>query len=244
VLAIPLPGIGLLVILLIATSVVLAIRWRSALPLTLLLLNPASISFGLGLREWFSEKPRLSYMGLPDSEFFNLDPTTRCYRSTGGCMVSGNEWLTQSPHNAALGAMVDLFGPPKGTYHGPYPSESESVGLTDSVAETPPELFLKGSVLANGKEIALGQKNVKGLLQDFQIVPSTTDLNDSSQTVKAAVFRNSCLVVRIGFKEPKPADSLSIGPEGIVLLDLDSLRPFALYVLSGHISRIPRLLVD
>lgn len=241
---IPFPGTGFLAVGTIVASIPLAFRWRSALPLMLLLVNPTSISFCLGTIEWFNEKPRLSFMGLPGNEFFNLDPTTRCYRSTGGCLVTGNEWLTRSPHNAGLRLMVNLFGGPKGTYHGPYPSKAEAVTLTAAASETPSELFLKGTVLANGREIALGRDNVQKLLRDFGMIFFGIDSDNSSQKVRATIFQDRCLIIQISMKQRNPDGSLLDESEGVVLYDSNNLRPFARYVLSGNASRIPALLIN
>src|SRR5580698_4744804 len=137
----PLPEISLLVIPLILASIFLAITWRSYVFMMPLILNPLILGFGIGIHEWFKDEPRFSSMGLPGNEFFNLDPETRCYRSTGGCIVSGNEWMIQSPQNAGLYLMIKLCGGPRNTYHGPYPSKEEASKLTESASETPLTLF-------------------------------------------------------------------------------------------------------
>ena len=183
-------------------------------------------------------------MGLPGNEFFNLDPATRCFRSTGGCIVNGDEWMTQFPHNAGLRFMTTLFGAPRGTYHGPYPTKEEAMLVTETVSETPAKLFLQGKVLVGGKEIELGTEKIQMLLQDFGMVFFDANLDDSHRRVRAQVFQERCLVLRVGTREVVPNGSVLDESEGIVLFDLDGLRPFARYVLSGHAERLPRLLMN
>jgi hypothetical protein len=238
------PGIGFLFIAATIISLLLAVRWRSALLLIPLLLNPMSLSFGCGLHEWFNEKPQFHYKGLPGDEFYNLDPDTRCYRETGGCKVYGDEWITYSPHNAALSLMVSVFGPPKHTYHGPYPSKTEAMKLTQANSLTSPDAFLNGKVQVNGREIAIGQDKAKKIIGDFGIYLFELDSNDVVRNVRAAIFREHCLVIRVSSKERMPTGLFENESEGIVLFDLDSLHPIARYVLSGYAQRIPRLLND
>jgi hypothetical protein len=242
-LTLPFPGASLLAIPVLLASLILAVRWRRYWPLMLIILNPLVLGFGVGVHEWFRDRPTLSYMGLPGAEFFNLDPATRCFRSTGGCIVSGDEWMTQSPHNAGLRLMTTLFGPPRGTYHGPYPSKEEAMRVTETAAETPLNLFLEGSVFVNGNAIPLGKDTVNTLLRDFEMSLFDANPADSQRHVRAGVFQERCLVLRVGTKDIMPNGSVLDESEGIVLFDLDGLRPFALYELSGHAERLPRLLM-
>jgi hypothetical protein len=239
-----LEGASFLAIPIWLASLILAVRWRRYWPLLPIILNPLVLGFGVGVHEWFRDRPTLSYMGLPGTEFFNLDPATRCYRSTGGCIVSGDEWMTQFPHNAGLRFMTTLFGAPGGTYHGPYPTKEEAVLVTETASETPANLFLQGKVLVSGKEIALGTEKVRTLLQDFGMIFFDANWDDIHRRVRAQVFQERCLVLRVGTKEVRPNGSVLDESEGIVLFDLDGLRPFALYVLSGHAGRQPRLLMN
>jgi hypothetical protein len=240
----PFPWIGLLAFPLIAWSVVLAVRWRSRLLLLPLVLNPIAISFGLGLREWFLKHPEFEGMGLPGNEFFNLDLASRCYRSTGGCVLHGNEWMTQDPHNAALNTMVKVLGPPRGVYQGPYPTKDEAVELTESASETPSTLFLEGKVLAEDKQITIGKSRAHTILADFGMMYFDFDLEETERKVQARIFHQQCLVVRVRSKTKIPSGSIVEDSEGIFLFDLAKMRPFARYVLSGDAPRVPRLLTN
>lgn len=241
-LGVVLPLASILICPAIVVAIVLALRWRKIVPLVVIVLSPISIGFVHGLVEWFSEKPKFQYMGLPGYEFYNLDPTSRCYRSSGGCVVHGGEWAFQSPHNAGLRLMTNLLGPPRRTYRGPYPSKEEAVKLTDSAAETSPEMFLKDTVLINGRPFALKPKTAEVLINDFGLIFLDVDLPDFTRKVRAQILDNSCLLIRVTVKEKTP-DALE--SDGIVLFDLSNLSAFARYVVAGERGqRIPRLLVE
>src|SRR5437773_1384893 len=97
-----LPNLGLLALASIVGVAVLAIHWRSLAPLSVLLLTPLSGKFVHGGAEWFQDRPSFRSKGYPGNEFFNLDPENRCYQSTDGCVVRGNEWTYETPHNLGL----------------------------------------------------------------------------------------------------------------------------------------------
>jgi hypothetical protein len=106
------------------------------------------------------------------------------------------------------------------------------------------ELFLQGKGLVGGKQIALGTEKIHTLLRDFEMIFYDANSDDSHRRVRAQVFQERCLVLRVATKEALPNGSVLDESEGIVLFDLDGLRPFALYLLSGHAARVPRLLMN
>ena len=86
-----------------------------------------------GIVDYSNGDACLRYSGLPGTRFHNLDPELRCGRSTYGCIVTGNEWVTQSPYNCALRLATACFGWMPNTYDGPYPTETEAVNaIADS----------------------------------------------------------------------------------------------------------------
>lgn len=237
-----LPFMGIVTVGAIVASVCIGIRWRSAWPLLVVLLNPSTVSFGQGLAEWFRPHPSFHTMGLPGYEFFNLDPESRCYRRTGGCVVNGSEWTSDMPHNAGLRLMTSILGHPRESYNGLYPSKTEAVELTEKAVETPVEIFLKDKVLADGREINLSPKTAEKLIRDFGLIFFEANLPEQSQRVRAQVMENRCLLVRITMlnklSDTKPPDKV----DGIVLFDLATTNAFARYIISGHVQRIPELL--
>lgn len=228
----------------VAAAGFLAFVWRSWLPAFAIAANPLTVSFGFGVADWCQPRPAFVTMGLPGYEFFNLGRDTRCYRNTGGCLVYGGEWVWQAPHNAGLRLMLSLFGLPPGTYHGPYPTKSEAIAMTEQALETPVEQFLKDEVLAGGRSITLAPRTAEFLLDDLGMTFFALDLTDSLRKVRACLIQNRCLVIRVS-TAAKPS-SVGFGDEadGIVLVDAATMHAFARYLISRRAPRIPRLLLD
>jgi hypothetical protein len=222
-------------------TIVCAVRWRSVRALSVLLFSPVTVLFAFGISDWFSRRPQFHGMGLPGMEFSNLDSKTRCYHATGGCVVTGGEWLFEIPHNVGLEMMCAVFGPPTKTYHGAYPTIEQALVLTTNAPPTPIRRFLDGQVVTRSKSVELGKKTIEDLLFDFGNVYAGTELDGVATEVKAAVFQEQCLVVRVRTTDRDG------GPDGesdgVYLFDITEVRPFARFVLKGHAwRRIPRLL--
>ena len=86
----------------------------------------AAHSFGTGVLGYLDGTAHFKGVGYPGYEYSNLDPDYRVRRRTSGCRVSGIEVLTHLPNNTAVTAMVNVFGPMKGVYRGPYPTRDEA----------------------------------------------------------------------------------------------------------------------
>jgi len=86
----------------------------------------AALSFMEGVTGYLNGTAVLWGVGYPGRDYWNLDPQYRVYRQTSGCMVHGTEILTHVPNNLAITMLTDVFGPMRGTYHGPYPSREEA----------------------------------------------------------------------------------------------------------------------
>jgi hypothetical protein len=168
-----------------------AVRWRSALALSPVLLSPVIALFAVGISDWFSKRPQFYGMGLPGMEFFNLDSKTRCYRTTGGCVVTGGEWLFEIPHNAGLKTMCAVFGPPRHTYHGPYPTLEQALTLTTNAPATPVQKFLDGQVVLPGNSVELSKKTTEDLLFDFGNIFAGADFEGVTTEVKLRCFKSN-----------------------------------------------------
>jgi hypothetical protein len=59
-------------------------------------------SFVSGSKDYFQGKASIETFGMPDGEFYNLDPDLRVWNSKSGCVVLGFEPLTQVPNNLAI----------------------------------------------------------------------------------------------------------------------------------------------
>ena len=210
-------------------------RWN-ALPVIVLLASPLGVAFLMGASKWFSERPGFVGSGLPSAAAFNLDRDTRLWHNIGGCVVSGNEWVFEMPHNTGLRLMTLLAGAPA-TYRGAYPSESEALELTEKAPTTPAKTFFEGVLLVDDAELQIGAKLAELVVRDLG-----QDMWDAEEVlakghVTASVVNQECLIVRVTsegeyFKETKR--------DGAMLFDLKTMLPFARYSFQGTLPRIPR----
>jgi len=177
----------------------------------------------LAIGGYFRGSAKLQYMGLPHLEFFSIDPVYRCSNSTGGCLVSGNEWITEEPYNLTVETLISVFGPQRGSYTGPYPIESEavaalSVAVPVDLSALVSDHFDVGQVHVHLDE-GVGRKILRHYF-DGTSVEDIKTLSDSPEDahVSAAVWKSRVLLLR--------------GPSynaAIIVIDLNIGRPFAYY---------------
>lgn len=235
------PFEGMIVPVATGLALILALKWRSLFSAIVFVSSPLVVFFSLGMVDWFSDRPVLQGMGLPGIEYSNLDRQSRCYRATGGCRMTGTEWVHQSPHNLGLRLMCEIFGSPGNAYEGPYPTMSEIIQLTGNAPRVPTADFLKGKFKIRDRSIDLGASTPNDLIGDLNVLGTLLlALEDAEPAVFADLYQQRCLMIRV---RTNPSKSLGI-PEsdGIYLFDADRLIPFARIVIKGNAPRIPRLL--
>jgi len=88
-----------------------------------------AITFLSGIKDYFLGDAHFRYVGLPTSEFYNLDRDYRVWNSTSGCMVFGFEPLTHIPNNWAVATCTNVFGYQRGVYRGVYPTKAEAAEI-------------------------------------------------------------------------------------------------------------------
>ncbi len=122
----------------------------------------------------------------------------------------------------------------------------EAIALTESAPASNLKGFDEGSVAANGKEIKLGTNFVERLQSDLGAswAFGTADPEHDYRRINATVVSNECLLIRLRFEIPSnDRDTFNPGPcDGIMLIDLKTMRPFARYVFKGSTHEIPFLL--
>lgn len=222
------------ILLAVPFGVVATVKRRAWLPLTILLLaNPLSVAFIEGVVSYARGAPGFLSVGLPVIESFNVDRSTRCFRSGGGCLVSGNEWVFMFPHNSAVRLMSRVFGPAWRTYDGPYPTKDEALALVRDAPPTPVQQFLQGQVVVDGEVIDLGKETVGKLAKGLRWISlDDPELQDQNlATIQCAPYQTRCLVLRLreryGETEEYHADVL-------ILFDRWNVRPFAYFTVSGR----------
>jgi hypothetical protein len=243
-------AILLLVILLFATItgpyyylVVLALvslaLWRKRfIEAMVCLVGLPAFAVASGVILYISGSAKFHYMGLPHMEFYNIDPDYRCGNETGGCLVNGNEWISEDPYNFTVKAMISAFGPERGSYIGPYPTESDA---TTSLASARPldlsaiatDQFDVGEVHVR-LDKGVGEKLVKFWLNALTI----QDLKEGIQSgviepqyaapPTAIIWQNRVLLLKGPALHPT-----------ICAIDLNVGRPFAYYENATPRHRFP-----
>jgi hypothetical protein len=220
-------------LILIPLALWLAIRNRSVFALLLALLaNPLSFFFMRGIADYAGGRPALRGRGLPDAEYANIDPQTRCLRSSGGCVIRGNEWVVIMPHNAALRMVTFLLGPPADTYDGPYPTRFEAAAASKAGVPVSVEEFRSGMIPTDEGRIRLNPADVEKIGSSFFLFSGFAMGEEvEGEKFQAALWKKRCLILH--WRESPIDAPREEADEIIVLIDIRNGRPFAVYRMAG-----------
>lgn len=201
--------------------------WGSAA--VMVLLNPLTLPFAVGVAAWHRDGSHMMSVGLQQSSSSFVHHATRLPVATSGCVVSGNEWVAQLPYNAAIKLMTYAFGPPRGTYQGPIPTEETArATLAEAGMVTDWRSLSRDRVTVGGRDIQLQQWLGPALLDAcYAFDPFSAESNPSRApepgTIRVATWKNQVLLIEL-----KDAWSL-IGDGGVshvAVVDLESGRVF------------------
>jgi hypothetical protein len=211
------------------------------LPLFVLLVsNPTGVWFIHGMVDYARGAPKLRYMGLPSMEFYNIDPKTRCFRRTGGCIVRGNEWVSHDFHNLGVGLLAAACGAPSRSYDGPYPTKEEAMSAVANAPKLDLAEFVNGRIQVGGSRIELNPKMVTDLSTTvgvYGLMDGMLPDGDLGTFAQAVVFQERCLILRIVEQDTSPTTTSSPDQDFLILMDLKCLRPFAYYRIHGDRAR-------
>jgi hypothetical protein len=229
-------SLGVIPILLCAP--LLSVRWKNVMPLSVVIASPVAVAFVIGVYKWTIDHPAFVGTGLPSPAAFNLDRTSRMWWDTGGCVVTGNEWVFVTPHNLGLRLTSILLGPPRRTYRGVYPSAEETRRLTDKAAITPSQKFFDGILIVEDREIDIGKDHTQLIRQDIGQDWWDPEGVVGKGKVTVVLVNSECLIVRVvsdgGYFDGKNHS------DGAMLIDFKTMLPFARYSFIGTLPRIPR----
>jgi hypothetical protein len=225
--------------------VVLIFMRRPWAALVCVLLSPVGVGFANGVVRYCRGEAYLLYEGLPGTQSHNLDRELRCEQYSSGCLISGNEWLTHGPNNAAVRLMTRWFGPEPGTYRGPYPTEAEALAAVAGGTVVPLAEVRADRIRVGNRVVRLDTGVGQGLLRAGGACYDPALPGNDAATIagemgpiRATVWGDSCLIVRIPVG---PAD----GPAGsvqavcVAVCDLVRGRPFAYYAEGDYYHRVP-----
>jgi hypothetical protein len=209
------------------------------------LLSPLAVAFASGVVGYCRGTAALREVGLPGTTFHNLDPGLRCGRATSGCIDSGNKWVTHLPNNVAVSMMTRLFGPQRGAYTGPYPTEAEAIAAVTNAPPLAVSQVAAGTIRMGDREVRLDADVGPGLLRAAHgyFDPSLPGeaaavFPDESGPIRAALWKGRCLILRIptgDLHDPRePAQAACIA-----VCDVASGRPFAYYAEGEYYHRFP-----
>lgn len=186
-----------------------------------LLLSPLPFTVLLGIVNYARGEACLQFVGHPGLRAYSIDPAWRCGHTGGNCFYLGNEWLFETPYNFAVKSMITLFGPMAGAYTGPYPSKEEAIEASARGEAVPFGDFLADIVPLRSGAVRLDA----GVGREIAEYLWMRDAFDFPSQVRAAVWKEGCLVLRI----PGQCGHSDGECAALVLLDRNSGRPFAIY---------------
>lgn len=198
----------------------------------IILANPLTFFFARGAMEYFSGRPALHGMGLPGPEHANIDPETRCFSASGGCVISGDEWVHIFPHNLALRILTTVLGPPSDTYDGPYPTRAEAIAASTPGTLVSPEDFKSGNIPTDSGLVRLDPVLIEKIVS--HLLPFSGYAKGEllvEEQLHAALFQKRCLILR--WRGETPVDANEEMDEAIILIDIRNIKPFALYQIGG-----------
>ena len=225
-LAVPIVGIGGLAYLLR--------HRRFTAALLLVIATPLSVSFLWGVVDYANGNARLRYSGLPGTTFHNLDPDLRCGRSTYGCIVTGNEWVTQAPYNGAVRLLTACFGWMPNTYDGPYPTENDARNAIANGIPVSIRDLRNDRLVIGGVSIELDQGVGLELVERLRY--SDEFFGETPPEMAATIWQQECIVLRIPIRPDFEHDAPSAV---VVLISRAAGRPFAYYAEGEYSHHFP-----
>jgi hypothetical protein len=167
-------------------------------------------SFASGTKDYFQGKAAIEMVGLPDEEFYNLDPELRVWNSSSGCIVIGFEPFTQIPNNLAVKFWTKMLGRQTGVYKGVYPTRQQAEELVKRGEQMNLYRGVDTIFLSSNKQNLFLVPGSFGNLQELEKVT----------TAKAFILNRECLLLQAAPDATKTVIILADKTEGI---------PFAKY---------------
>ncbi len=181
--------------------------------------------------------------GASSSPLRNPDPVTRLYLRSGGCVVFGNEWMTEGSYDNGLLMMVSLFGPMPGSYDGPYPDQATAYTAIGGAAVVNLMDIAADRMLIAGRTIALQRGTGSRMLGCFSEGPAT-DVLDRTLLAEygeahAIIWGGRCVILEIPIHPPAVAPAPPREQRVLILIDADHGNPFASYYAQPDAAFVP-----
>jgi hypothetical protein len=167
--------------------------------------------------------------------YANIDPTYRTRYDNRRTDVYYGEWA-RTTYNEMLVCLIRVVGPMKGSYDGPYPTESEATPAARRGAVVPTAAIATGVIFVDGVTTRLAAStaaDVRRAYETYVANAQTSPCRHPQVTIRpmrAALRESRCLMLWI------PVEFCPRGNEeyGVtVLIDRDVGRAFAVYYDRG-----------
>jgi hypothetical protein len=222
-------GLGLPVAIIGAISHTL-MRRRYLAAALVILCSPFMPAFAMGVVNYWQGNARLQ--SGPRSRFCNPDPELRCpRRSDTSCFLTGFEYMREPTYDVGVRMMTKMFGPMRGTYTGPYPTEMEAQAALQSAEVVATKQVMEDCLTIGGCEYALDHELGSTLLSQ-ECTSWGWGSAGPHQHLTATVWQDECLLLRIplvyrlALQSGPPVPSSAL----IVLICRENGRPFAYYL--------------
>jgi hypothetical protein len=223
----------------VLAAVVAVWRKKHVFLVAALVLSPFAVCFLRGALTYITADGRLRSYGNPTTESQSIDLHYRCERFVARRkLVSDCHVLERELMNRGLEVMIEVFGPMRGSYPGPYPSKAEvqqslAAGVEVSAIDLGSDA-VSVDLDTFRLDAGVGRRLLKRTAWEFAIdCPSCASYYASEYgPIQAAVIKGSCLVLLIPMDEAKPPPYESSAL--MVVIDTQTGRPFAYYTEGGY----------
>lgn len=204
-----------------------------------LVLTPITFVASQGVVDYARGTARLRFVGLPRVSSFNVDPVYRCQRESLGCLAYGNEWLRVGAYNLVVKTLIRTFGPLRGAYAGPIPSEDQVFAALAEAEPVDLDKLANDRVVFTRQSVTLAPGIGRRLLAfDAMLLLALEDAqigawySESAGGPTATVTDDGVVLVRIPSSRELPDGEESAL---IVVIDGATGRPFA-YFEEGEVG--------
>lgn len=188
---------------------VLWLFWRRAwlFAIAIVVVSPCTLYACRAAFDYSRGTAQLERIVSPFPEAWNVDRDTRYVIHMRDCMIDEKDLVTLDPYNAALEVLSRTFGPMRGTYDGPYPTEAEAQRAVRAARPVSEQELAQDIIVVGGRRVRLRPE----LGQRMASIPAI-------RKGRAVLWQGSAVIVATAQKKPF-----------LMLIDAASGKLFACY---------------
>ena len=212
-----------------------------------LALNPISLVFMWSCGQYCNGSALLDSGSPLYQPSLNLDRETRCFPGGVGCLEGADRRMYYDTNNLALRMMYGLVGPMPGAYVGEYPTREELLSVLPEAVTISVETLKSNDIpLPDGSgsvQLAkqMGPKLGERIEDAMEFYEEDLKVRAPERSLRVA-RRGQCLLLYISWhlvglsSESFITRSPSGSPWAVVMIDIETGRPFAWETTSGRLS--------